>query len=305
MTTMYKVNVSVPAVCTNVGPGYDVIGLALNLRNVVEMSLSGDDQLAVEIIGQGEGVLPQNYYNPVMRAAIRLFQELETAPVGLNVRCRNEIPLDVGLSARVSMIVGGLVGANSLLGNPLARESLIELASELSGQPEAVVTAMRGGMGLCAAGAGDLLYRSIEITPLRVVVALPDLPDYSPRLRADLPAQVSLADAVANLGHSTLLVEALRSGDFELLARTLDDRLVEPHRRPHIPGYDDVVSAAKNAGALGVVLCGAGPALMAFALYNHSLVELALREAFAAQDISAQTWSISADTQGVVISVVQ
>ncbi|NLF75847.1 MAG: homoserine kinase [Chloroflexi bacterium] len=302
---MHKVNVSVPAVSTNIGPGLDVLGLALNLRNVVEMSLTNDDRLRVEVRGEGTGILPENVHNPVMAAAIRLFQALEQAPPGLNVVCANAIPLDAGLGARTALIVGGLVGANNLLGGPFQREELIQLAAELSAEPAAVVTAIRGGLGVCAEGPDGLLYRSVEITPLRVVVALPLLPDYQPRLRDALPRQVPLRDAVHNTGHATLLIEALRSGDFRLLRHTVIDRLHEPYRRHFIPGYDAVVAAAAEAGAVAVTLCGAGPALMAFATFNHQSIESAMHGAFRSVGVEARTWSLSVDQQGVVISVVE
>ncbi|NLX11753.1 MAG: homoserine kinase [Chloroflexi bacterium] len=302
---MYKVNVSVPAVITNVGPGYDVLGLALNLRNTIEMSLNPSDRLTVQVRGEGKGRLPEDYYNPVMTAAIALFQQLEQAPVGLNVVCTNHIPLDVGLSARVAMIVGGLVGANNLLGSPYRREDLIGLATEICGQPEAVVTAMRGGLGICASDAEGIFYRALEIAPLRVVVALPNLRDYEPRLRDDLPPQVPMSDAVHNVGHAALLIEALRSTDFKLLRYALRDELHEPYRTVYIPGYEAVVDAAHEAGAIGVVLCGAGPAMLAFATYNHAQIESAMQGAFRAVGVEARTWALSVDSQGVVISVVQ
>jgi homoserine kinase len=302
---MHKVSVSVPAVSTNVGPGYDVLGLALNLRNVIEMSLRTDDQLTVEVRGEGKGTLPENYHNPVMQGAIKLFQRLEQAPAGLAVRCTNAIPLDVGLSARATLVVGGLVGANNLVGSPFTHENLIDMAAEITGQPESVVTAMRGGLGMCSRGADGLIYRAIEITPLRVVLVLPTLPDYQHRLRDDLPGTVTLDDAVHNIGHTALLIEALRSGDYKLLRRALVDRLHEPYRREYIPAYEAVVHAAQEAGAIGTTLCGAGPALIAFATFNHQMIEAALHEAFQSAGIEARTWSVGIDLQGVVISVVQ
>lgn len=303
---MHKVHVSVPAVSTNVGPGYDVLGLALNLRNIIEMSLSSDDHLTIQIHGEGAGSLEENFYNPVMRAAIRLFQQLEQAPAGLTVRCTNYIPLDVGLSARATLTVGGLVGANNLLGSPFTHEELIGMAAELSGQPEAVVTAMRGGLGICAAAPdGHLLYRAIEITPLRVVVAVPTLTGFKARLRDDLPPRVLLPDAVQNVGYTALLVEALRTGDFKLLRHVVKDRLHEPHRVDHIQGYHAAVSAAEEAGAIAVTLCGAGPALMAFATFNHQSIESAMQGAFRTAGVECRTWSLGVDLQGVVISVVQ
>ncbi len=302
---MYKVNVSIPAVATNVGPGYDVLGLALNLRNTVEMSLRPDDKLEVIVRGEGAGVLPENYYHPVVRAAIKLFQKLEQAPAGLNVRCTNTIPLDVGLSARVTLTVGGLVAANNLLSSPFSHDELIAIGAELTGTPEAVVAAMRGGLGICSSTPDGLIHRAIEIKPLRVVIALPQLPDYHHRLRDELPATVPLADAVFNVGRTALLIEALRDGDLKLLPRAIQDRLHEPTRRPTIPGYDAVSAAALDAGAVAVTLCGAGPALLAFATFNHQSIEAAMRAAFKTAGIDARTWTPSCDQQGVVISVVE
>jgi len=272
---------------------------------VIEMNLTPDDRLVLDLHGEGRDSLPTNVHHPVMRAAIRLFQSLEQAPAGLHVRCMNQIPLDVGLSARVTLIVGGLVGANNLLGSPYSHEELIAMASELSGQPEAVVTAMRGGLGLCSAGPDGLFYRALEITPLRVVLAVPDVPDYVPRQRDTLPPSVPLFDAVHNVGRTALLIEALRNGDARLLRHAARDRLHEPHRRHHIPGFARVSRAAENAGAIAVTLCGAGPALLVFATYNHQSIESAIQAAFRAENVTARTWSLGVDMQGVVISVVR
>lgn len=303
---MHKVNVSIPAVSTNVGPGYDVLGLALNLRNTIEMALRPDDALTVDIRGEGSDVLPTDFHNPVMQGAIKLFQQLEQAPAGLAVRCTNTIPLDVGLSSRTAMITGGMVGANNLLGSPFSHEELIEMATTLTNQPESVVTAMRGGLGIVShAQDGALIYRAIEIVPSRVVIALPELPEFEHRLRENLPPRVVLADAVHNIGQTALLIEALREGDTDLLKQTLSDRLHEPHRSESITGYTEAVRAATQAGASGVTLCGAGPALLAFADFNHQIIEDAIQQAFQAAGTVARTWPTSVDLQGIVISVVQ
>lgn len=300
---MHKISVSVPAVCTNLGPGYDVLGLALNLRTTVEMALREDDRFSIQVRGEGEERLPEDLYNPAMMAAIALFQALERAPAGLSVMCASRIPLDVGLSARVALTVGGLTAANNLLGSPLSREDLIALAGQLSGRPEAVVAAMRGGLSVCSA-SGGLLYRTLDIEPLLVVLAIPELPRYPQRGRDDLPQAVPLGDAVHNIGRALLVVEALRDGDFELLDKALSDHLHEPYRRADIPGYREVVEAARRAGASGVALCGAGPALAAFAAREHAAVEHAMADAFERAGVSARTLTAAVDTQGVLINVV-
>ncbi len=242
-----------------------------------------------------------------MRAAIRLFQSLEQAPAGLHVRCTGTIPLDVGLSGRATLVVAGLVGANNLLGSPYTHDQLIRMAAEITGQPEAVVTAMRGGLGICATGSGpnELYYRALEIKPQRVVIAIPQIADYTPRLRDTLPHAVPMEDAIFNVGHTLLLIEALRTGSLGLLQHAIQDRLHEPYRVHHIPGFDAVKAAAHEAGAVAVTLCGAGPALMAFANVNHQSIETAMQGAFAQAGVAARTWSLGVDMQGVVISVVE
>ena len=150
MRPMYKVNVSVPAVSTNVGPGFDVLGLALNLRNVVELSLRADDRLDVHVEGEGQEALALDVTNPAMRAAVRLFQELEQAPAGLNVRCANRIPYGVGLSARVSLVVAGWSGPTCSA--PAQPRALVRMAVELTGRA-AVVAAISGRLSVCSAGA--------------------------------------------------------------------------------------------------------------------------------------------------------
>ena len=107
------------------------------------------------------------------------------------------------------------------------------------------------------------------------------------------------------LGRALLLVEALREGDFQLLGRALSDRLHEPYRRDEIPGYEAAVEAARRAGAVGVALCGAGPALAAFAARDHGAIEQALASAFEQAGVRVRTQTVAADTQGVVINVVE
>ena len=300
---MTKVSVSVPAVCTNLGSGYHVLGLALNLRTVVEMSLTGDDALRIASAGEGADALPANFYHPVAVAATRLFQEVEEAPPGLSITCTNRIPLRVGLSSREAMTVAGLVGANNLLGGPLPREALIDLAARLSEHPEAAATALNGGLGIWASGGETPVYRSLEVAPLRVVVAVPLLDDYAPHHDA-LP-DPGLDDAVHAIAHTALLVEALQTDDLDLLREALDDRLHVPYRRAAIPGYARVEAAACRLGAIGVTLCGAGPALVAFADYGHGEIARAMQQAFRQEGVPARTWTLGVDMQGVVISVVQ
>ena len=288
---MHRVNVSVPAVTTHVGPGYQSLGLALNMRTTIDMNLLPGDELIVEMRGEGEGQLSEDVYNPVVRAAIALFQRLEEAPAGLHIRCANAIPLAVRLNAHTVMIVGGLVGANILLGSPIRAPELIRLASDLTGDPAAVVAALRGGLSVCAQTPHGPVYRTIETAPMRVTIALPDTGEPTTYRHVDPPANVPLTDAVYNLGHMALLIEALREGDFNLLGVVLEDRLHEPYRRDHIPAYDVVTKAARAAGAVAIAISGGGPSLAVFAPHDHQQIADTMASTRRAAGIDCWTWS--------------
>jgi homoserine kinase len=158
-------------------------------------------------------------------------------------------------------------------------------------------------LGSWARGGDDPVYRSLEVAPLRVVVAVPLIDEYDPH-REPLP-DPSLDDVVHAVAHSALLVEALQTEDLDLLREALDDRLHVPYRRALIPGYDRVENAACRLGAIGVTLCGAGPALLIFADYGHAEIARAVQVAFRQAGVPARTWTLNVDMQGVVISVVQ
>jgi len=298
---MLKVKVTVPAACIGLGPGLDALGLALALHNTLEFGVRADSQFAISI--SGEGSYPASLRHPAMHAAITLFQLSESAPAGLNVTITNRIPQNCGLGDLAALTIGGLVGANNLLAAPLKREALIELACSLTKQPASVVTALLGGLAITSGMGHELIYRRIDVTALKVVIIVPELPAYEdPAI--DLPP-ITLADMSFNIGQAALVVEALRKSDFDLLGRALRDRLLESQLPKVIPGYAAVIAAAREAGAIGVTLCGNGPALMAFTQVNHKRVEDSMQQAFSDAKIRARVWTVNVDTQGVAINVTQ
>ncbi len=301
---MRKAKVTVPAVSTNLGPGVQSLGLALGLHLTATLIERGDTRLVIESHGEGSADLTPDCYHPVMYAAIRVFQRLEDSPLGLRVDVQNMIPLNSGLGAEAAMTVAGLVGANNLMGTPLSRDNLIAMGAELMGRPDGVIAAMLGGLTLSAAGDGGGLYRRIDVEPLRVVVVVPQLDDYDPAV-IPLPKTVALADAVYNLGRQVLVADALRTSDFELLGQAMDDRLLRPHLSAHIPGLAEAFEAARRAGAVAVTVSGEGPALLAFALYNHYKIADAIQSVFDRHDIMSRAWTLPVDTQGVVITAAE
>jgi len=301
---MRKARVTVPAVCTNLGPGIESVGLALGLHVSAAFVERSDSNLLIETHGEGSADLPPDCYHPVMYAAVRVFQQVEDSPLGLRVDVRNAIPLDIGLGAEEAMTVAGLMGANNLMGMPLGRDELIALGAEILGRADGLVAAMLGGLTVSARGEDGPIFRRIDVAPLKVLIVAPQLEDYDPEDLL-LPEAVEYRQAADNIGRAGLLVEALRDGDYQLLSQVMADEVLEPHLGEHIPGFEEAVDAALKGGALGVTISGNGPALLIFTLANHYRIADAVQSVFDSRDILSRVWTLLIDTQGVVVTAAE
>ena len=291
----------VPATTANLGPGFDCLGMALSLYNEVELtaaSASSHAPLEIGIDGEGASELPCDASNLIVQAAQRVFDRVGHQPRELQLRSINRIPLMSGLGSSSAAIVGGLVAANELTGNPLSRDELLALAIEIEGHPDNVAPALLGGLVIVASDERGPIVDKVEVPEMRVVVATPDLRVSTDDARHILPQTISRADAIFNLGRAALVVQALARGDFDLLGRAMDDRLHQPYRRHLITGYDDVIGAAKSAGAAAVAISGSGPSLIAFAPDDHDAIAEATRQAFATHGVEARTWILNVDRVG-------
>ena len=255
-----------------------------------------------EVLGlKGERV-PLDATNLIARAAERVFERAGRRPRGLRIHAINGIPLGSGMGSSAAAIVGGLAAANALVGGGLSRDDLLRLAYEMEGHPDNAAAAIFGGLALVSAAEEKLLVRSLQIPPLTVVIVLPDVHLSTAEARAALPAQVPLGDAVFNIGRALFTVQALMTGEVELLRWAVVDRLHQPYRQKLIPGYDAAVREAQRAGANAVALSGAGPSLVAFSSSGHSEIAHAMKMAFEAGDVDCRTFILLVDQQGVRIS---
>ncbi len=295
-----KIKVSVPATTANLGPGFDCLGLALDLHNTVAVE-STDSGLHITVDGEGARRIPINTSNLVYRSIASLFEHVGEPLPGLSIHLSNAIPLMSGLGSSSAAIVGGLVAANALLGKPLTVDELLALAIEIEGHPDNVAPALLGGLIIVVNSGGRPIYRRIEPPALDVVVVVPEFRLATVEARAVLPDRVPLADAVFNLGRAALVVWGLSDADYELLASVMEDRLHQPYRTPLVPGLEDVFQAARRAGAAGVALSGAGPSVVAFAPDGHTAIAEAMRRVFAAYNLSARTLLLKTTTQGAQI----
>jgi homoserine kinase len=299
------VRVLIPASTANLGPGFDCLGLALSLHNTVEFTALGPGEgLQVEVEGEGAGRLATDAGNLIVRAANAVWEATGHAPTGVRVKAGNGIPLGSGLGSSAAATVGGLAAANALLDNPLPRSALLRLARQIEGHPDNAAAALFGGLTMVSAVGEELMCESLEVPPMTVAIALPNVRLSTREARDALPLHVPLSDAVFNIGRTAFVVRALQKGDFAMLGWAMTDRLHQPYRRKLIPGFDAAVQAARTAGAAAVALSGAGPSLAAFAPDKHWEIANAMKAAFEANGVSCRTFVLPVDRQGVQISAV-
>jgi homoserine kinase len=239
--------VRVPASSANLGPGYDSMAAALALHLELEVGETGGE-LSVDT---GDSDLPAGRDNLCVRA----FETLHPAD-GIAFRISSEIPVAAGLGSSAAAIVAGLVAADHMyeLDAPL-----LELATRIEGHPDNVAAALLGGFVICADGGAE---RFDAAPGIEGVLAIPPERVATNEARAVLPAEVPMADAVANVAHAALLVLGLSRGDLDLVARGLDDRLHQPRRERLYPRSMELLRSARELGAVGASISGAGPTVL-------------------------------------------
>ncbi len=301
---MSTIQVSVPATTANLGPGFDCLGAAWTLHNDFRFTRLADGE-ALQILARGEGAdkLTTDETNFVYQSFSKLFAHLQQPVPPVRIEIDAAIPLSRGLGSSATAIVGGLVGANALAGEPLSRAAIAALATEIEGHPDNVVPALMGGCRLAASG----IEQDWEICELPwhqsicPILAIPDFTLSTEKARQVLPESYSRADAIFNSSHVGLLVRALDTGRADWLKAALQDRIHEPYRTQLIPGRDVVQRAAIAAGAHGLVISGAGPTLLALAPEDKAdAIATAMTEAWKSCGTEAQAHVLAINNSGTV-----
>jgi len=253
--------VRVPASSANLGPGYDALAAAVSLQLELEVEEGGEYSF-----DPGGLDVPTGRENLIVRA----FESLHSAD-GLAFRLRSEIPLARGLGSSAAAIVAGLFAADHLFELALSREEMLARATELEGHPDNVAAAIYGGFVVCGEEAGSPVAARFDPPEgLEGIVAIPPEEVSTERARAAIPAELPLADAVANVSAASTLVLGLTSGDLDLVARGLRDSLHQPRRRDLYPRSMDLVDAAPDLGALGATISGAGPTVLVWTTWQEA-----------------------------------
>ncbi|MBI2330985.1 MAG: homoserine kinase [Chloroflexi bacterium] len=258
MSRMIKIRV--PATSANLGPGFDCLGLALDVWN--EVTFEAADQLKYHAIGEGAEKLNKGNRNLLTKAFTHVYKLCGRELVGVRISARNEILMSSGLGSSAAAIVAGLLGANEMLGNPLGAKQLLEIATGMEGHPDNVAPALMGGLVVSITNHDGVLYRRHELPNWTIVIVKPLVEWLTKTARAVLPRSVSRADSIFNIGRAVLVTDALRNGDLDLLQAAMDDRIHQPYRLKHISGGMAAYKTAKQFGA--TALSGAGPSIIAF-----------------------------------------
>lgn len=297
-----RVSVRVPATSANLGPGFDCLGLALDLWNEARFTLAGEG-LHLRCVGETQAI-PTDERNMIVQA-MRFFCDVRGLPFpqGVQIDCRNDIPVGSGLGSSAAATLLGLLGAAALLDAPLTPDEALSLAARMEGHADNASAALLGGLVIVAAGKdGAWLAHRIEIPERRVAVVLPEVTLPTRAARAALPAEIALGDVTYTLGRAMLIVEALRDGDLGLLAQAMDDRLHLPYRLPLIPGGQQALEAARLAGAGAATLSGAGPGLIAFTGSDPAPAAEAMRAAFIQAGIAARAFLLKTSPVGARVT---
>lgn len=250
--------IKVPGTSANFGPGFDSLGVALSIYN----------KFYVEEIDEGlyiEGCEEKykNEENLFYVSMKRVFNEFGYKYKGLKIKIESDIPESRGLGSSASCIVGGVIAANSFIGNKLSKEDILEISTEIEGHPDNVAPAIFGGVTAVVKDRDKLYYDKIDIDKnINFHALIPNFILSTKESREVLPKVVDYKDAVFNVGRVALMISSLVSGKHENLQVAFEDKLHQPYRKRLIENYDDIILQCKKNGALGSFLSGAGPTIM-------------------------------------------
>ena len=266
-----KVSVKVPATTANLGPGFDCLGLALPLYNevTVEETVMPGSGIEINIIDENETYdilsIPKDKNNIVYKAIELLYNFIGQSVNDIKITIKTNIPVTRGLGSSASVIIGGLVAANELLGRPADNAALLSIASEVEGHPDNIAPAMFGGFCLASLEEdGSVTYSKLDWPcDWKLTVLIPDYELDTRIARSVLPEKIKIQDAAYNIRKCAMLIDAVYRKDSELMKKSLKDRIHQPYREGLIKGFKELNEFLENKDdILGCVISGAGPTIL-------------------------------------------
>ncbi|ABS34291.1 homoserine kinase [Clostridium botulinum] len=252
------VEVRVPATSANIGPGFDCLGVAVNMYNKFFV-----EEIEEGLIFEGCADKFKNENNLIYVAMKKCFDKIGYKPTGLRIKIESDIPVSRGLGSSAACVVGGIVSANELAGGALNKKELLDLAVEVEGHPDNVNPAFCGGMTASISDNREVIYSKVKVSEgIKFCALIPDFTLSTEKARAVLPKSIDYKDGIFNVGRTALMISALNNGDFHLIKYACKDKLHQDYRAKLIENFYSIKKQCEKLNSLGVFLSGAGPTIM-------------------------------------------
>jgi homoserine kinase len=290
--------IRIPASTANLGSGFDSLGIALNLYNYIEIGAAP----GCDISSSDGSEIPKGENNLIYLSAKKVYEKAGIPFRGLKIIEENNVPFARGLGSSSACIVGGVFGANEILGRPFTKDELLDIAAEIEGHPDNVSPALLGGFTANAIDGKNVRCVKAEVPENLVFAAfVPPFELKTADARAVMPKEVSVKDSVFNLSSSALITASFLSGKYENLKAGSEDKLHQPFRLPLIPGGEMIIEKSYENGALAAYISGAGSTMMAiFDCGNEKAEEIAKKILSSAGFDGWKYFILNADNSGAV-----
>ena len=309
-----KISVKVPATAANLGSGFDCLGIALPIYNIItiEETVLPGSGIEINVINNDASDndlllehIPMDDNSIIYKAVELLYNSIGQTPSELKITVQSQIPIAKGLGSSASVIVGGLFAANELLGHPADEVALLSIATEVEGHPDNVTPAIVGGLVLTSQeDDGSVIYRKLDWPDeWSISVCIPDYELSTDISRSVLPKEVPMQDAIFNAKRLAMFIEAVHTKDAELMRYALQDRLHQPYRMKLVPGLDKIIENLRHEeNVLGCVLSGAGPSIIVISQKNDlDRIKSIIKSTWEDMNVKVNIMTLPVEKQGAHI----
>ncbi len=306
-----KVSVKVPATTANLGPGFDCFGLALPVYNTISIEelVDPNEDIQINVFSDEFDItefhIPTDKSNIVYKAVDLLFAYVGQIPQSMRINIYSDIPLASGFGSSASVIAGGLIATNKLLGSPADIDTLISIGTEIEGHPDNLAPAILGGFVLSSQESdGSVTTRKLPWpSDWKITMCHPDFELPTSISRSVLPEMVSLKDAAYNARRTAMMIDAILNKDEDLFKLAIQDKLHQPYRTKLVPGLDEIINHLKHKeNVLGTALSGAGPSIVVITKdANTDEIRSIVKDIWESYSVNVTTKTVSVETEGAKI----
>lgn len=292
------IKVRVPGTSANMGPGFDTLGIALNVYNEYEF-----EEIEKGFKFQG---IPEEFCNKeniIYKAMVKCFEKAEYLYRGISINViKQDIPISRGLGSSSSCIVAGLIGANAIMGNKLSKDEIFKLAVEIEGHPDNVAPALYGGIVISIMDNENPIYNKIEVDDeIKFIALIPDFRLSTEAAREVLPEVISMKDGVYNVGRVAMMVSAFATKNYNLLRYACKDQFHQRYRSKLIKNFDYVYNKCYYMNCLCCYLSGAGPTMMSIVSKEDTTFSLEIEKDLQKKGLNWKVIELKVDNQGAQI----